>query len=153
LKDKIDEKIAEGAQTKRHVKLGYGGIREIEFIVQTLQLELGRKKVEARERNTLRTLRKLARNGALSPEARRRLSAAYLFLRDVENKLQMAHDLQTHLLPTEPAEFRRLALRLGYRDGVGSPAPDQLTRDYRFHTETVHALFQELFETPEGLRK
>lgn len=148
LKERIDEKIDLSQQTGSHVKLGRGGIREIEFLVQSLQVYFGAKQPALRERNTLKALKKLARFQLLSLEDHHSLRAAYLFLRDVENKLQIVNDAQTHLLPGDPKGIRACALRLGYRDDAASPAEDQFLRDYRGHTERVHQLFRLLFDSP-----
>ncbi|TAK03470.1 MAG: hypothetical protein EPO39_12005 [Candidatus Manganitrophaceae bacterium] len=148
LKKRIDEKIDLSHQTASHVKLGRGGIREIEFLVQTLQVYFGATRPAIRERNTLKALDKLLRSRLLSVEDHRCLREAYLFLRDVENKLQIVHDAQTHLVPTDPRGIRACALRLGYRDDAASLAGDQFLRDYRACTDRVHRLFRLLFETP-----
>jgi glutamate-ammonia-ligase adenylyltransferase len=148
LKKRIDEKIDLSKQTENHVKLGRGGIREIEFIVQALQVYFGAKHPAIRERSTLKAIDKLVRSHFLSKEDARRLKEAYLFLRDAENKLQIVHDSQTHLLPTDPKGLRACALRLGYRDDTAASAQDQFLDDYRAHTGRVHTLFRLLFETP-----
>lgn len=148
LKRRIDEKVALSHQTENHVKLGRGGIREIEFIVQALQVYFGAKHPAIRERNTLKAIEKLSRPKILSKEDSGCLKGAYLFLRNAENKLQIVNDSQTHLLPTDPKGIRACALRLGYRDDTIHSAQDQFTRDYRAHTDRVHTLFRLLFETP-----
>lgn len=148
LKARIDEKIDLSKQTENHVKLGRGGIREIEFIVQALQIYFGAKHPAIRERNTLKAIEKLSRSNFLSKEDSRSLKEAYLFLRNAENKLQVVNDSQTHLLPTDPRGIRACALRLGYRDDAATFAQEQFTRDYRAHTGRVHILFRLLFETP-----
>lgn len=149
LKERIDEKISALNQTGFHVKLGFGGIREIEFIVQSLQVEFGGKEPGIRELNTMKALKKLLRFRYLSREDYRALSEAYLFLRDLENKLQMADDLQTHLLPADPNQAGICAMRLGYEDRGTLPAADQLLNDYRGHTGRVRRIFQKVFDRPE----
>lgn len=148
LKERIDEKIDLSHQTESHVKLGRGGIREIEFIVQALQVHFGAKHPAIRERNTLKAIDKLARFRFLSKEDSCSLKKAYLFLRDAENKLQIVNDSQTHLLPTDPKGIRACALRFGYRDEAAVSAEGQFMRNYRAHTDRVHTLFRLLFETP-----
>ena len=76
------------------------------------------------------------------------LARAYLFLRDVENKLQMVHDAQTHLLPSDDHELRLLARRLGYRDGVDGQAAGRFRSDLVGHTGSVHQLFEDLLARP-----
>ena len=149
LKERIDEKISAQDQTGFHVKLGFGGIREIEFIVQALQVDFGGKDKEIREPNTIKAIKKLLRRGYLSFEAYQFLSRAYIFLRDLENKLQMVNDHQTHLLPADPKEVGACAMRLGYEDKKERSAADQLLNDYREHTRQVHLLFREILSGSE----
>jgi len=84
-----------------NIKLGRGGIREIEFFVQTQQLILGGRYPELREPRTLEALAKLAGGGWINADARDELDAAYRFLRLVENRLQMVADEQTQTLPSD----------------------------------------------------
>jgi glutamate-ammonia-ligase adenylyltransferase len=146
MKERIHRKIAERDQTHTHVKLGLGGIREIEIVVQTLQLAFAEEHPRLRQRATLPGLAALAEADVLTAEEHRALAAAYRFLRDVENKLQMVHDVQSHALPTSAQELRRCALRLGYRDAPELPADQTLTRDYERHTRWVNAFFRKLFD-------
>lgn len=148
LKGRIDEKIAAAQETERHVKLGKGGIREIEFIVQSLQVGFGAKRVAIRERNTIKALGKLYRSKLLTEAEYTTLREAYLFLRDLENKLQMVNDAQTHLLPAAPKELRACALRLGYADERDQTAADHLLADYARHTKQVHQFFLHLLHSP-----
>ncbi len=100
------------------VKLGEGGIREIEFLVQTLQLVWGGRDPGLRDPTTLGALRVLARSGHLGPDAAIALSNAYRFMRQVEHRLQMVADRQTHRLPERQAEFERIACFLGFADAA-----------------------------------
>ncbi|MCI0526962.1 MAG: hypothetical protein L0Y56_05840, partial [Nitrospira sp.] len=166
LKDRIDRKISAHKEKNLHVKLGFGGIREVEFSAQALQLLYGGKIQEIRERNTLLALEKLLQQGLLIEEDYIHLRDAYTFLRDVEHKLQMVHEFQTHTLPTDPEKLELCARRLGYRSPIAdcglqiaelkSPIPnpqsaipsatEQFMQDYRFHTFRVNRIFQSLFE-------
>ena len=92
-----------------HVKLGPGGIREIEFIAQALQMIRGGRDVRLRSLPTIPTLNTMAALGLLPGEVVTELSAAYDFLRRVEHRLQYAEDQQTHMLPRDDATRRRLA--------------------------------------------
>ena len=85
-----------------NIKLGRGGIREIEFFVQTQQLVAGGRHPELRGRETLPTLAALVEGGWIGADARADLEAAYLFLRETEHRLQMVADDQTHTLPPDP---------------------------------------------------
>ncbi|HEY5648152.1 MAG TPA: hypothetical protein VIU33_01530 [Nitrospiria bacterium] len=146
VKNKIDRKMSVKKESLRNVKLGVGGIREIEFIVQSLQSFFGKKLPAILERNTLKALERLRRAGVVSGDELGELREAYLFLRDVEHKLQMVHEEQTHTLPADPGELRRCALRLGYREEEGSEAADGFLSDLRRHTGNVHRIFTSVFE-------
>ena len=99
-----------------NVKLGEGGIREIEFLVQTLQLVWGGRNPVLRDRTTLGALRLLTRAGHVPRQAARELAEAYRFLRQVEHRLQMVNDRQTHSLPEKPEDMTRIALFLDFPD-------------------------------------
>jgi [glutamine synthetase] adenylyltransferase / [glutamine synthetase]-adenylyl-L-tyrosine phosphorylase len=131
-----DEIAVEG----HNVKLGRGGIREIEFFAQTQQLIAGGRNPALRARETLATLATLADGGWISPGARRDLDAAYLFLRRVEHRLQMVADEQTHTLPTEPDELDRFARFLGL------PDRDAFAHVLLGHLRKVQAHYARLFE-------
>jgi glutamate-ammonia-ligase adenylyltransferase len=98
------------------IKLGRGGIREIEFFVQTQQLVFGGRRPALRGRRTLDMLAELQAEGWITPEARDELSAAYRFLRGIEHRLQMVADEQTQRLPADEEALRSFALFCGYPD-------------------------------------
>jgi glutamate-ammonia-ligase adenylyltransferase len=100
------------------VKTGRGGIRDIEYTVQFLQLLNGGDLPAVRQRNTLLALESLEIAGCLTPQETYILSDAYRFLRKTEHRLQLLFDLHTHKLPGSPEELRKLALRMGYAAGV-----------------------------------
>ena len=99
-----------------NVKLGRGGIREIEFFAQTQQLIFGGRNPTLRLRGTCPTLRALAAAGHVAPQATEELITAYRFLRRVEHRLQMVDDRQTHTLPEDAAGLGAIATFLGYPD-------------------------------------
>ena len=101
-----------------NVKLGEGGIREIEFMAQTLQLVWGGRDPTFRTPMTLVALRLLARAGLVPARAATELSTAYRFLRQVEHRLQMVADRQTHEVPKAPAEIARIAVFMGYANAL-----------------------------------
>ena len=144
VKQQIDRRVAQRAQTHRHVKLGVGGIREIEFICQVMQVRFGGRHRSLRERSTLGALDALRRARLLALEEHDALVKAYLFLRDVENKLQMVSDAQVHSLPEAPEEVRACAVRLGYRSREGLRAEEALLSYYRSHTEATHRIFEDV---------
>jgi glutamate-ammonia-ligase adenylyltransferase len=129
-----------------NVKLGEGGIREIEFLAQTLQLVWGGRDPDLRVPTTLGALRLLARAGHVPRNAARQLAAAYRFLRRVEHRLQMTADRQVHDLPQRREDLARFATFMGYDDAAGFAA--ELLR----HLRQVRARYTEVFElVPELL--
>ncbi|HUJ10717.1 MAG TPA: bifunctional [glutamate--ammonia ligase]-adenylyl-L-tyrosine phosphorylase/[glutamate--ammonia-ligase] adenylyltransferase [Verrucomicrobiae bacterium] len=114
LKKRIENEIVREDRLTRHVKLGIGGIREIEFIVQSFQVLRGARLVSLRERSTLRTLSLLGKTGILTEAEVTALADAYRFLRNVEHRLQMEMELQTHTIPDEEHALYRLARSLGF---------------------------------------
>lgn len=115
IKSRIEHEIVKANALTRHVKLGIGGIREIEFILQALQVLHGGRHPEIRAANTLRGLEAVANAGVLPPRDARALADAYRFLRIVEHRLQMEADLQTHTIPDETAALKRLARLMGFK--------------------------------------
>jgi len=149
VKERIDAKMAERGHEQRNVKLGVGGIREIEFLVQTIQVLAGRRLPGILGRGTLGSLVRLQKAGILSGKQRVDLTRAYQFLRDVEHKLQMVHDLQTHALPDQQKELERCAIRMGYDRADRPIALKQFQADLADHTTLVHDIFRSFFETPK----
>ncbi len=149
VKDMIDAKMTDRGHARRNVKLGTGGIREIEFFVQTIQILVGRKVPALLDRSTLGSLNRLAQRKLLSIEDCDALTAAYLFLRDVEHKLQMVHDLQTHALPESSEELERCAVRMGYGTEDRTVARKRFSSDHAHHTRVVHDQFVSFFWQPE----
>jgi glutamate-ammonia-ligase adenylyltransferase len=103
---------AEHASAELDVKLGAGGIRDVEFVAQALQLLHGARAPQVRGRSAPRALAALAAAGVITDEMRDELLGAYRFLRRVENRLQMEDERQTHTLPTQPVARERLARTL-----------------------------------------
>ena len=99
-----------------HVKLGPGGIREIEFIVQALQLTRGGRDRRLQTPSLFAALARLGESRLLPEDAVRELTAAYVFLRRLENRLQMLADAQVHTLPSQPLARERIALAMGAAD-------------------------------------
>jgi len=142
-KEQIDRK--EAARMRGfNVKLGPGGIREIEFIAQALQLQHGGREPWVRSAQTLIVLARLAEKEHLTEAERARLSAAYTFLRTVEHRLQMEHGAQTHTLPASQARLTLLARRCEYLKSE-DPASD-LIRDLEAHTSAVRSIYARVFE-------
>jgi glutamate-ammonia-ligase adenylyltransferase len=103
-----------GAQSDEDLKIGSGGIREVEFFAQALQLVWGGREPRVRSTNTIEALRRLRAGGFVTEREERDLSDAYLFLRRLEHRVQFATGQQTHTPPREPELLGRLARSLGY---------------------------------------
>jgi [glutamine synthetase] adenylyltransferase / [glutamine synthetase]-adenylyl-L-tyrosine phosphorylase len=146
MKREIDRAIGQraGEASATNVKLGRGGIREIEFLVQALQLLYGGDDPWLRERNSLKALFRLTERGYLAPDLGRRLSHALVHLRTVEHRLQILHEFQTHTLPSTPLELGRLARRVGI-DAPPAVAARRFLAQHRAMTRDVHAAFREFF--------
>src|SRR5579883_1173542 len=125
------------------VKLGPGGIREVEFFVQALQMVHGGRRRDLRARGTLRALDRLLFAGLVSEREHRALGDAYVFLRRVEHRLQLAELRQTHELPREPEERALLARRLGHADAGA------LDEALEHHRREVRAIYATLGREPE----
>jgi glutamate-ammonia-ligase adenylyltransferase len=123
-----------------NIKLGRGGIREIEFFAQTQQLIAGGRNPALRGRDTLGTLERLADDRWIEPIARDEMKAAYCFLRTVEHRLQMVNDEQTQTLPAERAGLERFARFLGYA------GRDEFAAVLVGHLDKVQGHYARLFE-------
>lgn len=143
MKRESERRLVAAGTGERHVKLGRGGIREVELLTQVLQIRSGGRG-HLRARATIAALHALRAAHVLPAPEAEALARAYLFLRDVENKLQMVHDSQTHVLPADAAEQRLLARRLGYADEGNVTASQRFLSDLRGHQDTVRRLFEEL---------
>ncbi|HEV8062389.1 MAG TPA: bifunctional [glutamate--ammonia ligase]-adenylyl-L-tyrosine phosphorylase/[glutamate--ammonia-ligase] adenylyltransferase [Gemmataceae bacterium] len=120
LKRRIEHKTSQAGETRIEVKTGHGGIRDIEFSIQFLQLLNGGDLPALRQRNTLLAMLALEEAGCLSDQEYRVLTDAYTFLRKTEHRLQLLFDLQTHQMPTDVEELHKLALRMGYQNAPPS---------------------------------
>jgi len=147
-KVRIEERlVGEGANLEKHVKLGPGGIRDIEFTVQCLQMIHGAKRKSLCSHNTLETISALKENTLLTAEDADALAAAYRFLRSVENGIQVEADQQRYSIPEKASEERELARRVGYPHTPDTDALVAFRKDYRTHTERVRAIFQKITTT------
>ncbi|MEJ2434873.1 MAG: bifunctional [glutamine synthetase] adenylyltransferase/[glutamine synthetase]-adenylyl-L-tyrosine phosphorylase, partial [Pseudolabrys sp.] len=128
-----------------NIKLGRGGIREIEFFAQTQQLIAGGRNPHLRDRDTLTTLDKLGEDRWIDPGTRDEMKAAYCFMRTVEHRLQMVNDEQTQALPAEREGVERFAHFLGFKDR------DAFAKVLVGHLDKVQRYYARLFEkTPAG---
>jgi len=142
----IDAKAHQNA-AKENLKIGFGGIREIEFIVQMFQLIYGGKDSSLRIRSTLQTLKQLGVKDLLEANWIADLDTAYLFLRRAENGLQLREDQQIHVLPTQNQQQMHYAYLLGMNNWQDFYA------EYRKHTNTVNTLYQSLLKNDDEIKE
>ena len=142
MKRQIELELRSPDLVERNIKLGRGGIRELEFIVQSLTLIYGGRDPRLRTAMTLEAIDRLETYAYLASDRAQRIRDAYLFLRDTEHKLQVAAGLQTHTLPAQPEGFAVLAARLGF--GKTRDAPMRLSVMLRDHREFVATHFREM---------
>ena len=142
VKVRLEEYVRARGKAGVEVKRGWGGIRDVEFAVQLLQIVHGRRDERLREPNTLRALAALAAEGYVAGPDAEALADAYRFLRALEHRLQIVRDLQTHDLPGDRAARTTLARSLGL-DGA-----DALHAEYERRTSLVRGLHERLFYRP-----
>ncbi|MGW1133178.1 bifunctional [glutamine synthetase] adenylyltransferase/[glutamine synthetase]-adenylyl-L-tyrosine phosphorylase [Streptomyces griseoluteus] len=132
------------AEIDRELKLGPGGLRDVEFAVQLLQLVHGRTDQALRSGTTLKALQALAKGGYVGREDAARLDEAYRFLRELEHRIQLFQLRRTHLVPEAEEDLRRLGRSLGLRtDPVAG-----LRREWKRHTGVVRRLHEKIFYRP-----
>jgi glutamate-ammonia-ligase adenylyltransferase len=138
MKQKIDASLARSREGEVNLKLGRGGIREIEFFIQALQLVYAGKNPKLRERNSLRALDALLAVGLLSEEDHRKLREAYRFLRSVEHRIQVVQERQTHNLPAKEEEMLALARRSGYLRANGLFRFREMLEEHRSNVSVIY---------------
>ncbi len=142
MKQRTEEILRAKGRDWGEVKLGEGSIRDVEFVVQFLQLAHGGENPKLRERTTLKALPRLTRAGLLTPHESRVLADGYIFLRTVEHYLQMMHYRQTYTLPSEPSAINLLARRLGFRGKASEQAAQgQFLERYRQHSIAIRSIY------------
>jgi [glutamine synthetase] adenylyltransferase / [glutamine synthetase]-adenylyl-L-tyrosine phosphorylase len=141
-KVRIEDYVRATGKEGVEVKRGRGGIRDVEFAIQLLQLVHGRRDRSLRQPNTLRALAALELQGYVAESDALGLADSYRFLRRLEHRLQMVRDLQTHELPADSSSRVRLARSLGLA------GEEELQSTYRRETERVRGLHERLFYRP-----
>ncbi len=141
MKDRIENEILKPDELDRNVKLGRGGIREIEFIAQSFQLLHGGRQPFLQGAQTLPCLEKLIQYDLLARGDARALQEAYCFLRDVEHRLQMEDNRQTHTIPARGPSERRLARLMGFASLA------EFESAHRAHRTPVRRIFEEVLKT------
>lgn len=140
MKGRIEAEVVKAGELERNVKLGRGGIREIEFVAQALQLLHAGRLPFLQSPQTLPCLEKLAQYRLLTLEETRRLREAYCFLRDVEHRLQMEANLQTHTIPDDATTQERLARLMGF------PGLKEFTVTLGAHAAAVREVYGRLLQ-------
>jgi glutamate-ammonia-ligase adenylyltransferase len=148
MKSRVETSAKARADGDRQVKLGPGGLRDIEFAVQLLQLVHGRHDPGLRSGSTLVALDRLTAAGFVGRADAAQLAQAYRFLRLVEHRLQLASERRTHTIPAGEEARRWLARTLGYRDGPEASALERFEADRRRHLVAVRGLHEKLFYRP-----
>ena len=143
MKQKIDYSLTREREGALNLKLGKGGIREIEFFIQALQLIYAGKSPVLRERNSLKALAILEQEELIKPEEATQLSEAYRFLRTVEHRIQVYMEQQTHNLPSRSEDLCKLARRSGFTD------EKSFSSTLQAHRDAVYNIFRDLFYTSE----
>jgi len=138
MKQRTEDLLRKRGRDWGEVKLGEGSIRDVEFVVQYLQLAHGARRPEVRSRNTLDALARLAACGLLPPEEYRVLTEGYTFLRAIEHHLQIMHYRQAHALPGDRQALTQLARRLGFQ---GERAGEQFLTRYQQHGAAIRAVY------------
>ncbi|WP_147796359.1 bifunctional [glutamine synthetase] adenylyltransferase/[glutamine synthetase]-adenylyl-L-tyrosine phosphorylase [Cellulomonas sp. Y8] len=138
------ERNVPAAEADRQIKLGVGGLRDVEFTVQLLQLVHGRADPEIRSGNTLTALAALSAAGYVGREHAGQLAVCYRFLRAIEHRIQLHRLRRTHLMPTAEADLRRLARSLGMR----AEGAEGLLERWRQVRREVRDLHEALFYRP-----
>ena len=148
MKERAEEITERKGLGDRELKRGRGGIRDIEFAVQLLQLVHGREDESVRSPTTLDALQELADGGYVDRPDADRLDRAYRFLRTVEHRIQLYDEQQTHLIPSDEHARIRLARVLGYRDSPERTALERFEAEHREHQRAVRGIHERLFFAP-----
>ncbi|MFD0572843.1 bifunctional [glutamine synthetase] adenylyltransferase/[glutamine synthetase]-adenylyl-L-tyrosine phosphorylase [Kitasatospora gansuensis] len=137
-------------EVDRQLKLGPGGLRDVEFAVQLLQLVHGRTDLRLHSPTTLQALEALSAGGYVGRADAASLDAAYRFLRAMEHRIQLHRLRRTHLMPTDPADLRRLARSLAahINDDTNADPVAALQREWKRHAVEVRRLHEKLFYRP-----
>jgi len=145
MKEKIDLGLLRKDPETIDVKLGTGGIREIEFFCQALQLIHGGKDPELREKNTLRMIERLREKGFLKEKEATALRDGYIFLRNLEHRIQIVEGLQTQAIPATRDALERLARMMDFKDTSEETAGAAFRAEFKEKTASIHEVYRSLF--------
>ncbi|MDQ1375409.1 MAG: [glutamine synthetase] adenylyltransferase / [glutamine synthetase]-adenylyl-L-tyrosine [Actinomycetota bacterium] len=148
MKARVEGDVARQGLSERELKRGPGGIRDVEFSVQLLQLVHGRQDEALRARGTLPALAELGAAGFVAPEDAAALASAYRYLRTVEHRLQLVDEQQVHALPVDETARTHLARVIGHRDRLDASALEQFDDEMRGHQATTRRIHERLYFRP-----
>jgi len=149
LRQRMEKELGQESAENRNIKTGRGGMVDVEFIAQYLQLLHGREHMSLRCRNTVEALEALRNENLISEKDCENLVIGYKFLRRLENKLRLVHDQSINQLTSEPLYLAKLARHLGYSDATGRP--EQLFKDeYARMTQTIRDIFERILNSKEN---
>jgi [glutamine synthetase] adenylyltransferase / [glutamine synthetase]-adenylyl-L-tyrosine phosphorylase len=148
MKARVEAEATRRGRRGEEIKRGPGGIRDVEFSVQLLQLVHGHHDPDIRDRSTLGALSELSAAGYVSADDGRALAECYRFLRTVEHRVQLVEEEQTHTLPTDPVARRRLARVLGFDDSPDTTATAAFDEALRRCRSDVRVIHERLFFRP-----
>lgn len=145
MKEKINLSVSSKGEMLNDVKLGYGGIREVEFFTQVLQLIYGGRDEKIIDSNTLKALKKLFEKSYISSDEYTTLVKGYTFLRMVEHRIQLLEGRQEHSFPNEEKKLRKFARKTGYFPEREADEKERFLNDYKFFTHEIRKIFDKLF--------
>ena len=148
MKARAEAEVARKGIDTREIKRGPGGIRDIEFTVQLLQLVHGHLDPDLRGPTTLSTLTEMTRQGYIDEDDGERMAGAYRLLRTVEHRLQLVDEQQVHTVPDDERRLDHLARVMGLRDAPEGTAAEQLLRDLRSTQATVRSIHERVYFRP-----
>ncbi len=150
LKRKIERRALAAGEDRTNVKTGHGGIRDVEFIIQFLQL-LNGELAAVRTTNTLDAIRRLERAQCLSAAESAILAQNYEWLRKLEHRLQLMFDMQVHTIPSDDAELTKVAKRMGFKDQPELPALQRFKEVLAETTQSNRTVLNHLLHDAFGL--
>jgi len=148
MKHRAEEQVIRRGLNEREIKRGPGGIRDIEFTVQLLQLVHGHADADIRSPNTLLALQEMTAAGYVDAGDAEQLVEAHAFLRTVEHRLQLVDEQQVHTVPDDPGAVEHLARVMGYRDTPDADASEGLWRDLRRQELTARSIHERVYFRP-----
>jgi len=146
LREKMLRKLEREDLLKQEVKLGPGGIRSVEFIVQKLQIQYGQDYPDILSGNTLQALSKLTSHHLMEETLFHQLKSAYIFLRNIEHRIQLLGLQQLHVLPLESSQLAKLAKRLNFQNRLEESAGDQFLKRYSEVTNQISETYEKSFK-------